>query len=233
MSASQKELGDEDARVVRVGDAARTNERLDFAGNAVRTAKYSPLTFLPRNLFEQFHRLAYVYFPRHRRAQPAAPARRLRPWGRGASVMPLAFVLIVTAVKDAYEDWRRHRSDRAENGRLAAVLSPDATGGAQFLPTKWKHVRVGDVGATAGGRAGKRRAAREIGGARGESRDAERRRLGKDDERGGRYREPDGQGHWMPSVLDRSFWTVSQFLPIQTLLQSLLEMLSRGRTDRA
>ncbi|RLM92469.1 phospholipid-transporting ATPase 1-like isoform X4 [Panicum miliaceum] len=81
MSASQKELGDEDARVVRVGDAARTNERLDFAGNAVRTAKYSPLTFLPRNLFEQLHRLAYVYFPRHRRAQPAAPARRLRPWG--------------------------------------------------------------------------------------------------------------------------------------------------------
>ncbi|XP_066393576.1 phospholipid-transporting ATPase 1-like isoform X5 [Miscanthus floridulus] len=141
MSASQKELGDEDARVVRVGDSARTNERLDLAGNAVRTAKYSPLTFLPRNLFEQFHRLAYVYFLA---IAVLNQLPQLAVFGRGASVMPLAFVLLVTAVKDAYEDWRRHRSDRAENGRLAAVLSPGG-GGAQFVPTEWKHVRVGDV----------------------------------------------------------------------------------------
>lgn len=146
MSASQKELGDEDARVVRVGDAERTNERLDFAGNAVRTAKYSPLTFLPRNLFEQFHRLAYVYFLV---IAVLNQLPQLAVFGRGASVMPLAIVLAVTAVKDAYEDWRRHRSDRAENGRIASVLSPaaafDPEGAAQFVPTKWKHVRVGDV----------------------------------------------------------------------------------------
>jgi phospholipid-transporting ATPase len=143
MSASQKELGDEDAWVVRAGDAERTNERLEFAGNAVRTAKYSPLTFLPRNLFEQFHRLAYVYFLV---IAVLNQLPQLAVFGRGASVMPLAIVLTVTAVKDAYEDWRRHRSDRAENGRLAAVLSSPGQGGPpQFLPTEWKHVRVGDV----------------------------------------------------------------------------------------
>ncbi|WVZ56786.1 hypothetical protein U9M48_007268 [Paspalum notatum var. saurae] len=142
MSASQKELGDEDAREVRVGDAARTNERLDLAGNAVRTAKYSPLTFLPRNLFEQFHRLAYVYFLV---IAVLNQLPQLAVFGRGASVMPLAFVLLVTAVKDAYEDWRRHRSDRAENGRLAAVLSPSTDAAPDFFPTKWKDVRVGDV----------------------------------------------------------------------------------------
>lgn len=140
MSMSHKELGDDDARVVHVGDAERTNERLQFAGNAVRTAKYSPLTFLPRNLFEQFHRLAYVYFLV---IAVLNQLPQLAVFGRGASVMPLAFVLAVTAVKDAYEDWRRHRSDRAENNRVAAVLSPGA--GAQFVPTEWKHVRVGDV----------------------------------------------------------------------------------------
>ncbi|KAM0849384.1 hypothetical protein ACQ4PT_053766 [Festuca glaucescens] len=144
MSMSHKELGDEDARAVRVGDAARTNERLEFAGNAVRTAKYSPLTFLPRNLFEQFHRLAYVYFLA---IAVLNQLPQLAVFGRGASVMPLAFVLTVTAVKDAYEDWRRHRSDRAENNRLAAVLSPGEGESAQFdfAPAKWKHVRVGDV----------------------------------------------------------------------------------------
>ncbi|GJN31345.1 hypothetical protein PR202_gb19734 [Eleusine coracana subsp. coracana] len=153
MSASQKEdLGDDDARVVLVGDAARTNERLEFAGNGVRTAKYSPLTFLPRNLFEQFHRLAYVYFLV---IAVLNQLPQLAVFGRGASVMPLAFVLAVTAVKDAYEDWRRHRSDRAENGRLAHVLfslSPSSPAGEgeeegarRFVPTEWKHVRVGDV----------------------------------------------------------------------------------------
>uniref|UniRef100_A0A0E0CZW1 Phospholipid-transporting ATPase n=1 Tax=Oryza meridionalis TaxID=40149 RepID=A0A0E0CZW1_9ORYZ len=131
MSASQKELGDEDARVVRVGDAERTNERLEFAGNAVRTAKYSPLTFLPRNLFEQFHRLAYVYFLV---IAVLNQLPQLAVFGRGASVMPLAFVLTVTAVKDAYEDWRRHRSDRAENGRLAATLNLD---GESNLKTRY------------------------------------------------------------------------------------------------
>lgn len=140
MSMSQKELGDEDARAVRVGDAARTNERLEFAGNAVRTAKYSPFTFLPRNLFEQFHRLAYVYFLA---IAVLNQLPQLAVFGRGASVMPLAFVLTVTAVKDAYEDFRRHRSDRRENNRLAAVLAPQTA--SEFPPKKWKHIRVGDV----------------------------------------------------------------------------------------
>lgn len=143
MSMSHKELGDEDARAVRVGDAARTNERLEFAGNAVRTAKYSPFTFLPRNLFEQFHRLAYVYFLA---IAVLNQLPQLAVFGRGASVMPLAFVLTVTAVKDAYEDWRRHRADRAENNRLAAVLSTvPGAGAAEYVPTKWKGVRVGDI----------------------------------------------------------------------------------------
>jgi phospholipid-transporting ATPase len=61
-------------------------------------------------------------------------------FGRGASALPLAFVLLATAVKDAYEDLRRHRSDRAENNRLAAVLAA-----AEFAPRKWKRLRVGDV----------------------------------------------------------------------------------------
>nr|XP_026654344.1 phospholipid-transporting ATPase IK [Zonotrichia albicollis] len=33
-----------------------------YSGNAIRTAKYNLLTFLPLNLYEQFHRMANVYF---------------------------------------------------------------------------------------------------------------------------------------------------------------------------
>ena len=36
--------------------------RREFCGNTIHTNKYTPLSFLPVNLFEQFHRVAYLYF---------------------------------------------------------------------------------------------------------------------------------------------------------------------------
>ena len=33
-----------------------------FAKNAIKTAKYNPVTFLPIFLFEMFSRVAYLYF---------------------------------------------------------------------------------------------------------------------------------------------------------------------------
>ncbi|XP_009391641.2 phospholipid-transporting ATPase 1 [Musa acuminata AAA Group] len=139
LASSQPELADADARLIIVGDPGRTDPHLQLAGNAVRTAKYSPFTFLPRNLFEQFHRVAYVYFLV---IAVLNQLPQLAVFGRGASVLPLAFVLLVTAVKDAYEDWRRHRSDRIENNRAASVVDPRD---GQFRPKRWKDVRVGEV----------------------------------------------------------------------------------------
>ncbi|KQK03916.1 phospholipid-transporting ATPase 1 [Brachypodium distachyon] len=138
LSASRRELqegGDCESRAVVVGEPSA-----EFSGNAIRTAKYSALTFLPRNLFEQFRRLSYVYFLA---ITVLNQLPQVAVFGRGASVLPLAFVLFVTAVKDAYEDFRRHRSDRRENNRLAAVLAPQTA--SEFPPKKWKHIRVGDV----------------------------------------------------------------------------------------
>ncbi|KAJ6325721.1 hypothetical protein OIU76_012748 [Salix suchowensis] len=119
-SASQKEISDEDARLVYLNDPAKSNERFEFAGNSIRTAKYSIISFIPRNLFEQFHRVAYIYFLI---IAVLNQLPQLAVFGRGASILPLAFVLLVTAVKDAYEDWRRHMSDRIENNRWAWVLA--------------------------------------------------------------------------------------------------------------
>ena len=33
-----------------------------YVGNSVSTTKYNIFTFLPKNLFEQFHRIANFYF---------------------------------------------------------------------------------------------------------------------------------------------------------------------------
>ncbi|XWS74661.1 hypothetical protein CRYUN_Cryun01aG0017100 [Craigia yunnanensis] len=136
-SMSQKEINDEDARLVHINDPVKTNERFEFAGNSIRTGKYSILTFLPRNLFEQFHRVAYIYFLVIALLNQLP---QLAVFGRGASIMPLALVILVSAVKDAYEDFRRHRSDRIENNRLASVLLND-----QFQQKKWKNIQVGEI----------------------------------------------------------------------------------------
>lgn len=86
--------------------------------NAIRTTKYTIITFFPKNLFEQFHRFANWYFlfiiilnfvP------------QIQAFGREVSMVPLVFVLAVTAVKDAFEDLRRFRSDREVNNREVQV----------------------------------------------------------------------------------------------------------------
>ncbi|XP_039060422.1 phospholipid-transporting ATPase 1-like isoform X1 [Hibiscus syriacus] len=134
---SQKEINDEDARLVQINDPVKTNERFEFAGNSIRTGKYSVLTFLPRNLFEQFHRVAYIYFLV---IAVLNQLPQLAVFGRFASILPLAIVLLVTAVKDAYEDYRRHRADKIENNRLASVLVNH-----EFQQKKWKDIQVGEI----------------------------------------------------------------------------------------
>ncbi|XP_061374050.1 phospholipid-transporting ATPase 1-like [Gastrolobium bilobum] len=137
LTMSQKELKDEDARLVYINNPEKTNERFEFSGNSIRTGKYSIITFIPRNLFEQFHRVAYIYFLI---IAILNQIPQLAVFGRGVSVLPLAFVLLVTAVKDAYEDWRRHQSDNIENNRLASVYVDD-----KFVDKKWKDIRVGEI----------------------------------------------------------------------------------------
>ncbi|KAH9606304.1 hypothetical protein KSS87_020637 [Heliosperma pusillum] len=137
LGRSQKEINDEDARLIHINDPVLTNENFEFAGNSIRTSKYSVLTFLPRNLFEQFHRVAYIYFLI---IAVLNQLPQLAVFGRGASILPLAFVLIVSAIKDAFEDYRRHRNDREENNRVASVLVD-----GQFQLKKWKLIQVGEV----------------------------------------------------------------------------------------
>ncbi|EPS74312.1 hypothetical protein M569_00437, partial [Genlisea aurea] len=134
---SHKDINEDEARLIYINDPEKTNEKFEFAGNYIRTAKYTIFTFLPRNIFEQFRRVAYVYFLV---IAVLNQIPQLAVFGRGASVMPLAFVLLVTAIKDAFEDYRRHRSDKIENNRLAWVWVDE-----RFQQIKWKHIRVGQI----------------------------------------------------------------------------------------
>ncbi|KAK8703459.1 hypothetical protein V6N13_047118 [Hibiscus sabdariffa] len=127
----------ENPRLIYINDPRRTNDKYEFTGNEIRTSKYTLITFLPKNLFIQFHRVAYLYFLAIAALNQLPP---LAVFGRTVSLFPLLFVLCVTAIKDGYEDWRRHRSDRNENNREALVLQA-----GEFQMKKWKKIRAGEV----------------------------------------------------------------------------------------
>ncbi|KAJ3907391.1 phospholipid-translocating ATPase [Lentinula edodes] len=88
--------------------------------NQVITSKYTLLTFLPRNLLEQFRRIANVFFLLIAVLQFFGVFNTISP---GLVILPLLIVVGITAVKDGYEDVKRHQSDRRVNHTSVMVLS--------------------------------------------------------------------------------------------------------------
>eukprot|EP01133_Synstelium_polycarpum_P003848 gene3848-4443_t len=113
------------------------NQQFKFTNNYVKTSKYTALTFLPLNLFEQFCRLANLYFLLISAIQ-LIPG--ISPTGRFTTLGPLLVVLSITALKEAYEDFRRHRQDDRINYSKAEVLR-----GGAFEYIHWKDIQVGDI----------------------------------------------------------------------------------------
>ncbi|XP_060092630.1 phospholipid-transporting ATPase ID-like [Heteronotia binoei] len=113
------------------------NLQFDYAKNSIKTAKYNCLTFLPLNLFEQFQRIANAYFVFLLILQ-LIPQISSLSWF--TTVAPLVLVLAVSAVKDAIDDFNRHKSDKQVNNRPVQVLL-----NGRLKAERWLNVEVGDI----------------------------------------------------------------------------------------
>ncbi|XP_030587811.1 probable phospholipid-transporting ATPase IM isoform X1 [Archocentrus centrarchus] len=113
------------------------NDKFSYADNHIKTSKYSILTFLPINLFEQFQRVANAYFSVLLILQ-LIPEISSLSWF--TTIVPLVFVLVITAVKDATDDYFRHKSDQQVNNRQSQVLIRGS-----LQNEKWMNVHVGDI----------------------------------------------------------------------------------------
>ncbi|KAM9620222.1 phospholipid-transporting ATPase IK-like isoform 1-T1 [Morphnus guianensis] len=72
-----------------------------YAGNAIKTAKYNIFTFLPLNLYEQFHRMANVYFVFVILLQ-TFPEISTLPWY--TLLFPLSCLLTIRGLRDLIDD---------------------------------------------------------------------------------------------------------------------------------
>ncbi|KAM7012873.1 phospholipid-transporting ATPase IF isoform 1-T1 [Tautogolabrus adspersus] len=107
-----------------------------FADNRIISSKYTVWNFVPKNLFEQFRRIANFYFLIIFLVQlmidtPTSPV---------TSGLPLFFVITVTAIKQGYEDWLRHKADNEVNGAPVFVVRSGS-----LVQTRSKNIRVGDI----------------------------------------------------------------------------------------
>ncbi|KAG1855055.1 hypothetical protein C8R48DRAFT_609418 [Suillus tomentosus] len=91
-----------------------------YPTNQVISSKYTIITFLPRNLLEQFRRIANIFFAFIAILQFFPEFSTISP---GLVIIPILIVLCITAIKDGYEDVKRHQSDRHVNHSQVRVLA--------------------------------------------------------------------------------------------------------------
>ncbi|XP_049325203.1 phospholipid-transporting ATPase IH isoform X2 [Astyanax mexicanus] len=107
-----------------------------YPDNRIISSKYTFWNFIPKNLFEQFRRIANFYFLIIFLVQliidtPTSPI---------TSGLPLFFVITVTAIKQGYEDWLRHKADNAVNQCPVHVVQH-----GKVVRKQSRRLQVGDV----------------------------------------------------------------------------------------
>ncbi|KAK5891192.1 hypothetical protein CgunFtcFv8_018471 [Champsocephalus gunnari] len=107
-----------------------------FPDNRIVSSKYTFWNFVPKNMFEQFRRVANFYFLIIFLVQliidtPTSPI---------TSGLPLFFVITVTSIKQGYEDWLRHKADNSVNQCPVHVVQH-----GKVVRKQSRKLRVGDV----------------------------------------------------------------------------------------
>ena len=110
-----------------------------YCNNEIHTTKYTIISFIPKNLFEQFHRLANIYFVAVALLNFVPSIEAVTP---ALSLIPVIIILSVTAIKDIIEDYRRYLNDKELNSKKCYVYNRTSK---QYEEKMWKDIKVGDI----------------------------------------------------------------------------------------
>lgn len=135
-SPDQRQIGE---RYISPSDNSRKSS---YPTNAVSNAKYNPITFIPIILYEQFKFFFNLYFLLVALSQIVP---QLRIGYLSSYIVPLAFVLTVTMLKEALDDLSRRHRDREQNNELYEVLNRASLMAPEAKLVRSKNLKVGDL----------------------------------------------------------------------------------------
>ncbi|ODV86406.1 hypothetical protein CANARDRAFT_196601 [[Candida] arabinofermentans NRRL YB-2248] len=92
----------------------------NYPRNKIRTTKYTPVTFLPKNIFFQFTNIANSYFLL---IIILGAFQIFGVQSPGMQAVPLIVIVVLTAIKDGFEDYRRAVSDLELNNSRIHILT--------------------------------------------------------------------------------------------------------------
>lgn len=127
MGSKKNEAVVKPPRDVLVGQAQRTK----YPPNTVSNAKYTPWSFLPRTLYNEFSFFFNIYFLLVALSQ-TIPV--LRIGYMSTYIAPLAFVVSISLGKEALDDIGRRRRDAEANAEEYPVVALDKSGGSRAFP---------------------------------------------------------------------------------------------------
>ncbi|KAK2371243.1 putative phospholipid-transporting ATPase 4 [Trifolium repens] len=110
---------------------------LFYCKNNISTTKYNAIMFFPKALFEQFRRVANIYFL----LAACLSASPISPFSALSMIAPLVFVVGLSMAKEALEDSRRFLQDVKVNRRKASLHR----GNGIFGLRSWQKIMVGDI----------------------------------------------------------------------------------------
>ncbi|XP_068554243.1 phospholipid-transporting ATPase VB isoform X2 [Anas acuta] len=116
----------------------KENPNKYYNSNKIKTTKYTILTFFPKNIYEQFHRFANIYFVVIALLNFVPVVNAFQP---EVSVIPICVIMAITAIKDAWEDFRRYKLDKEINHMGCYIYSRKDRA---YVEKCWKDVQVGD-----------------------------------------------------------------------------------------
>jgi len=138
-AGQQKDTADAAPITVHVNSRSK-NAPLKYPSNYISTTRYTLITFLPKNLAEQFRKASNCFFLLN---MVIALIPGVSPVFPATTIMPLVVVLAVAALRDAYEDFCRYQSDRRANSAAVDVIPEGGT--ANVVSKVSMDIRAGDI----------------------------------------------------------------------------------------
>jgi phospholipid-transporting ATPase len=127
--------------VVYINDSKKNRKNRGwwrYPNNYIKSTKYTWWNFVPYNLFEQFRRVSNLYFLLTMIVTLIPNISPINPY---TTIVPLVLILLLTMLKDGYEDFQRYLSDRKANNEPIHIVNLE--GHPQKEPTY--KLEIGDI----------------------------------------------------------------------------------------